>query len=836
MCCTCWGNLFAQSDSIALPELFASWEKQKGIYVAYDATRHGALKVHARQRKARPKIVFREIKTRFDLCFTAVDSAHFLLQDCPFEPWELQGEVVDAQTGESLPFSNVRLLGSKRGAVTDESGRFRLSGIESAKAAVEFRYIGYATDTVAVSTQRRSCRVALRPKAYALADVEIAARMDLVRLEDDFGAVAIETDRLPALPSIAGPDPLNSIRLLPGIGGNPESGAGIVMRGSKYDQTMLLYDQVPLLHMNHFFGLFSSIDQRSVKDIRVFRSGYSAKYSGYTGGMIQITGREGDLEKVRGSVEMDRFTTGARVEIPIIRGKWSSALTYRQDNAWIGPDRWNDLVTQNLIREFIVASTPVVRADVARSAAYFFRDITAKSVFRLNDRHRFTAGFQSSGDDVSNDVLYADSALGYQLDLDFQSLWRNLGGYVRWDHQIGANWDGSLQGSLAEFFSSTTFDPLLEIRNGDTLQNIRQYDLDNYLWQARIRYDLERTASKGRKWLLGAEFPLLTARVDLTETPEFAGPDTSAVALSAVYAEHLWPLGRWHLRTGFRLVADPLLEDLYPEPRLALRYRISESARWRLNYGMYNQHARQYLPAVREGLVPDFWLLPDNIYTPVQWAQMLATGLAYTKKDFLLDAEIYGKEIRNTIEQFPELARLYPTDSTFLSAFAKGRSTVVGLDLMVSQRFRHLTVWSGGDLIRTRNRATALSEVAYQPFYANFGSVKAGLLLTWKNWELGLTWRWQGGRRTTLVAAVPAAGQVPAGNVTFPDYHRLDAALTWRFRFKGVEGFLQNSFFNLYNRRNLRNAQYTFGQGGTLNRVESANLPFLYNLKLSVSF
>lgn len=830
------GPLYSQSDLWALSDIFSSWETSHGIHIAYDANRIADLELPAAYAQGSPEDGMAAIKDQFGLCATEERPQHFLLQECTYEDWDLRGLVVDAETGEGLPYATIRAEGIPGGVLADGAGNFhfKLKGQRIANLIV--KYIGYHSDTLKIRNGQSDIKVLLAEKDYALSKVEINGLMDVVELEDHFGSIAIETDQLASLPSITGPDPLNSLRLLPGIGGNPESGSGIVMRGSKFDQTMILYDQVPVLQMDHFFGLFSSINQKSIKDIRVFRSGYSAKYSGQAGGLVQITSRDGDSEKIHGGVEIDRNTSGLYFDLPIIKGKWTTALTYRGDNSWIGQERWRWLVTENLLRDRINSSTPGVGDDVTRNADYYFSDLTFKTVLRAAKGHRLTFGVNYNRDDFSNDLIYTDSSQSYSLDVDLASTWRNTGLFIRYDHPLPKDWDASFQLSFSGFVSSTQFYRLQEIRETDTLQDNSGFSQDNVFIQFRMRYDLEKPVSSTRFWRMGIEVPLMTASVQFTQEPDFFGPDTTGLFLPAIYGEHEWSLHKWHLITGLRWTSDVISEQSILEPRVTIRRRLTESMRWRTIYGIYQQYSQQFLPAVREGLVPDFWLLRDSTYYRPLRSHILSTGIAVQKNGWLLDAEVYAKDIRTTTEQFPELSRILPQDSSSLSTYVYGSSQVLGLDLLASRRFNALTFWAGGDLIRTRNYSQSIGELEYQPYYANAASFKTGLLYNIRNWEMGLTWRWQGGRRTTDISAVPTIGQFVPGNVSIPDYHRLDAAVTYRFKFKRFHGSLQNSLFNLYNRRNVRSTQYSLGQGGTLQRMNNSNLGFLYNLKLTVGF
>jgi TonB-dependent receptor len=59
----------------------------------------------------------------------------------------IEGFVKDVQTGESLPYASVFLLGTNIGTITDEKGFYQLKGIKSGEYDVRGSFIGY-TDTI----------------------------------------------------------------------------------------------------------------------------------------------------------------------------------------------------------------------------------------------------------------------------------------------------------------------------------------------------------------------------------------------------------------------------------------------------------------------------------------------------------------------------------------------------------------------------------------------------------------------------------------------------------------------------------------------------------------
>ena len=72
----------------------------------------------------------------------------------------VRGQVLDAQTGESLPSANIRIEGTYRGTITNADGVFEIA-IREVPADLVFRYIGYETQRRTI-TDRSMQRIEVR--------------------------------------------------------------------------------------------------------------------------------------------------------------------------------------------------------------------------------------------------------------------------------------------------------------------------------------------------------------------------------------------------------------------------------------------------------------------------------------------------------------------------------------------------------------------------------------------------------------------------------------------------------------------------------------------------
>lgn len=111
----------------------------------------------------------RKLLILFLLCWSALAGAQTQVTS-------IQGRVIDASTGEAIPFVQVTFVGSTIGTTTDMDGRFTLSN-DAGYTHVSFRMMGYEpTERELTPGQRqRRVKVRLTPHIQTLDEVEVKA-------------------------------------------------------------------------------------------------------------------------------------------------------------------------------------------------------------------------------------------------------------------------------------------------------------------------------------------------------------------------------------------------------------------------------------------------------------------------------------------------------------------------------------------------------------------------------------------------------------------------------------------------------------------------------------
>ncbi|MGK0279949.1 MAG: ferric enterobactin receptor, partial [Litorivivens sp.] len=216
--------------------------------------------------------------------------------------FEWSGRIVDRQTREPLPYANIVLPFDSVGKSTNVDGYFRFQNFPSDTTTLQVSYVGYATQQFKLDPEFVSSGepIELNQDFSILPVVAIYGEQTEIIEEGQFvGMYTLNADQLDALPSLGESDPIRSIQLLPGVNSTSEQSAELNIRGGSADENLIIYDGFTVFHLDHFYGIFGALNQESIKNIRLYRGWFPAKYGGRASSVIEITGKEGNLLRNR---------------------------------------------------------------------------------------------------------------------------------------------------------------------------------------------------------------------------------------------------------------------------------------------------------------------------------------------------------------------------------------------------------------------------------------------------------------------------------------------------------------------------------------------------------
>lgn len=208
------------------------------------------------------------------------------------------GHVIDKQTHEHLPFVNVVIKGTTKGASTDASGHYFITNLAEGNHTVEVSYVGYVTYQTEIFVKRgesKELNIEIEPDTQLLNDVVVSAsRVAVSRRE---AAVVVNVLSPKAL------DRVNAVNLAEGLNYQPglrventcqNCGTNQVrINGLEGKYSQILIDSRPVFSaLAGVYGL-EQIPVSMIDRIEVIRGGGSALFGANAiGGVVNIITRE----------------------------------------------------------------------------------------------------------------------------------------------------------------------------------------------------------------------------------------------------------------------------------------------------------------------------------------------------------------------------------------------------------------------------------------------------------------------------------------------------------------------------------------------------------------
>jgi ferric enterobactin receptor len=778
----------------------------------------------------------------------------------------LSGDVLDADTEETLPQATIRVKGANIATTTNNDGRFTIFDIPGDTCLLEIMYLGYITQTVRVQDVDKpdQLRIRLRNDTKILNEVVVLDEYNqAVHLEEEPGTAVFNPRSLSSLPSLGEQDMARTLQLMPGVAATDESSSGMVIRGSHSSYNLTLLDGMTIYQQDHFFGSFSIINADIIKDVRVHKGMFDAKYGSRVSGVVDITTKNGNAVKPAFDVKLNLINAKATAEIPIGR-KWSLFAGARRS--------FTDLVQSNLFTTlFDIARISNDQIQIFRfeglggkiTPRYYFYDANTKLTFRPTPRDNISLSFYVSRDHmlIGDSISFHDDNDRLAIKRDETTRWGNNGLSLRWGRQWGEHYYSNIRISGSRFFRRYDFDQQITVDTMDsdyklTLNNsIRDlsYAIDNeWVLHSKLSFEFGLAGTRQETGVRIQDKYVVSGDVPPDEIPEDShiSEEEHSWLHSAYGSIIMSPTAKFTASAGARLVyyynhaGKP-----YFEPRLTTRYKITEPLNLKAGYGRSNQFITQLFyhspTGSISGIHENFWMLsdPGDIRSPVISADHFTAGITLKRKRFVYDAEVYYKVNHGVI-----------IDEDLNS----GRTDMYGLDVMLQKTTGIHTGWIAYSISQgTQTHPYILNGRSAPSWQDQRHELKVINMLMLGNWNLSSTLIYGSGKpypRYTVRYHRDGNGMLNGYGLLLdynnqsrlPAYFRIDLAASYTIKFKNSSKIeVGVSIHNITDHRNIKTRRI---DAENLDEALSTNteLPATYNdivllgfspsLSLNVSF
>ena len=430
------------------------------------------------------------------------------------------------------------------------------------------------------------------------------------------GVVRLPAKALGRIPTAFGEgDILKAVQSLPGVKSVGEASGGLNVRGGAADQNLILFNGSTIYNQGHLFGVLSGFNPDLVQDVTLYKGSVPVRYGGRMSAVLDIRGRDGNDERIRGSIGLGLLTSRLRLDGPL-----------GQRTTFIAGGRisYSDYLLRNL---------PERSAYRGGSAGFYDFNLGLKHQIDIENVFRLS-------------IYGSSDRFSFSRDTTFRYANRNIS--LQWDH--GSVQDGML--SVSAGYDS--------YRNHlqDTGQAYAAYNLRTDVRQGWFRTDYSRVREPhnfrvgldvtGYALMGGHRTPEGEASLVMDER---LGKEYGIAA--ALYAgAEFRPAGPWSAEGGLRLASymGGGAIFLYPEVRLSGKYSPRKNLSFKVGAGTMSQpiHVVSNTTAISP---MDTWKLSDRDVRPTTGGQG-SLGAYWTDLSWGLDlsVESYYKRLRNYLD------------------------------------------------------------------------------------------------------------------------------------------------------------------------------------------
>ncbi|MFT3886106.1 MAG: TonB-dependent receptor [Flavobacteriales bacterium] len=466
----------------------------------------------------------------------------------------VRGFVYEEGTGEPSIFTPVTLSDAGLGVQTDVNGYFSISKVPPGHHTLRIVYLGFDTLQQELDVKKDqivSLKLYLKKTSVQMQELVVSADKQEAQQQVRVGVTKLTPKQIERLPAIGGQaDLAQYMQVVPGVVFTGDQGGQLYIRGGSPIQNMVLMDGMVLYNPFHSIGLFSVFDNDIIRNADIYTAAFNSEYGGRISSVMDITTRDGNKNHFGGKVSASTFAAKGLLEGPIKKpsapggGSSSFLINYKQS--------YLDQTSKNIYEGIVPGGLPFKFSDLYGKVSLNAANGSKVNFFGFN----FTDGVKYRG--VS--------------DLD----WTNWG--------AGANFVLVPSGSavlIDGVFAMSNYDITMKERDlaprNSGINNFNAaLNFKYFIGKSEVKYGIDVQGVKTDfSYYNSLGLKLAQQRV----STELAG-----------YVNYRINVGKVVIDPGIHAHYYATLGVLSPEPRLGLKWNITDFLRVKAAAGRYSQN------------------------------------------------------------------------------------------------------------------------------------------------------------------------------------------------------------------------------------------------------
>ena len=587
----------------------------------------------------------------------------------------LSGHIRDVASGE--PLVGVSVYDDKTGAytVTDAAGFYRVALPVGDNL---LNLSGYSLEDMHLTLKVWDdgvLDVVMKEKVLALSGAVVSADAVSHHRNAMMGIERVRMEVINKIPSAFGEgDIIKAVLTLPGVKSVGEASSGFNVRGGSADQNLILFNDGTIYNPTHLFGIFSAFNPDVVSEVELYKSSIPAEFGGRISSVLDVRSREGNANKIAGSLGIGLLTSHLHLEGPLVKGRTTFLLGGRTTYSnWL----------LNLLPK---------TSEYAGGRASF-SDINASVTHKINDANTLQAYFYWSRD-------------GFDFSRDPAFRYANLNASVKWRSRLGSRLNLTTVAGYDQYGA--------RLENSLGQNQMSGYSVDTQIRQGFVKGTFRYTVTDAHDLTFGAHATYYNLQPGAM-APLYGGEslvktwslDRQQAVEPALFASDSWTINqKLTLEAGVRvsglLALNPAKFYLTPEFRLSGKYSFRDNLSFKAGFNTMSQHI--HLISNTSSISPiDTWQLSSDRIRP-QTGWQAAAGLYWTVANGTVDLTLEGYYKRTAHQLDYKSGATTLMNPHLADDLVETYGKAYGIEFMAKKTSGKLTGWLSYSYSRTQLR------------------------------------------------------------------------------------------------------------------------------------
>lgn len=768
----------------------------------------------------------------------------------------IKGKITDGSSSESLVAATISIMGTLVGTYSDDEGNFDIEiSSEHLDKQLVIQYLGYEDQKFSIKKLKDSyLLVPLTQGDFGIEEIIIVNRDLPIKIGGPNKSYSLSRELISSTTvGVAGADVVKNIQLLPGVSAFDDSSSDIKIRGSNSDETLIILDGIPLYNVDHFYGVFSSVNSNYVESIDIYKNNIPVNYSEKTAGVVAMFSDTSVIKDFSATADLNLLSAALNFKIPI-SDQASFLFSSRSSYKNVSNTSFNSFAP---MREVIQTENFLVDESILNSAdpSFKFRDVNAKFTWNPKAATKLMFNFFNSVDMFENEFENDNDRRSIEFETKNEEEWKNLGASIN----LKSTLSPSVNLTSNIYYSNYQVESSLEFLFDKSFDDNRNEEVEfgsnreNQIADLGFNLMLEKKGIKS-SYAGGISASIVDVNYEFEDNDITTISNEGQASTISGFGNYTYlPTSNLSLNFAVKASYYSGTEKFYLSPRVSSSYKLSDKFSLKGAYGIYQQFIRE-ITYENRGQIYELWVDSNNDganQIPVIISKNSMLGFTYKNSRLSFDAEFYHKDIDGMVE----FAVLNPRQSDFQSLDERdyilynGQGISRGVDFLFGYYHNRFDTYLAYTVSKIEQ---SFDEIAQGDYFVAEDDRRHQL--KWINqihigdFTINTNWIYNTGRWYTDIVAFELDERRPDRDQRsvfkrLDPYNRVDLGVNYRLSRGKLNFDIGASLFNVFNNENLKFQQTIESRffenqrvENTFHTTETNLLARTLNLNLKLTF